>query len=100
MQRVPLEALLDDGAGELARILLGLGVVVGLALLLTAAFPLALLGARPAVSPRPPTLDGPISGEAAEVPSSQVVQVARRYLGVPYVFGGADPRTGLDCSGL
>jgi soluble lytic murein transglycosylase-like protein len=31
---------------------------------------------------------------------SDVVADARRYLGVPYVFGGTDPTTGLDCSGL
>jgi cell wall-associated NlpC family hydrolase len=29
-----------------------------------------------------------------------VIDVARRYLGVPYVFGGTDPTRGLDCSGL
>jgi cell wall-associated NlpC family hydrolase len=28
------------------------------------------------------------------------IDVARRYLGVRYVFGGTDPATGLDCSGL
>jgi cell wall-associated NlpC family hydrolase len=28
------------------------------------------------------------------------VDVARRYLGVRYVFGGTDPALGLDCSGL
>ena len=29
-----------------------------------------------------------------------VVADAKRYLGVPYVFGGTDPATGLDCSGF
>jgi peptidoglycan DL-endopeptidase CwlO len=36
------------------------------------------------------------------VTGAEIVNDARRYLGIPYVFGGgpANPRAGLDCSGL
>jgi cell wall-associated NlpC family hydrolase len=30
----------------------------------------------------------------------QVIAIAQRYLGVPYVYGAADPMIGFDCSGL
>ena len=36
----------------------------------------------------------------AETSGSAVVADAKRYLGVPYVWGGTDPAKGLDCSGL
>lgn len=37
---------------------------------------------------------------APGAPSSQVIELARAQIGMPYVWGGASPQTSFDCSGL
>jgi cell wall-associated NlpC family hydrolase len=60
--------------------------------------PLTLLGFTPGapLAKLPPSVFEPKGGTTGE----RAVSIAERYLGIPYLWGGASPVTGFDCSGL
>jgi cell wall-associated NlpC family hydrolase len=108
---VPTEALLEIDGRRLAQALGALAV--GLILLLFAAIFVPLIALvsvlpdpaanAPKVIERSPRQDPapePDWGRLHPPTGSAPVDLARHYLGVPYVFGGSDPAIGLDCSGL
>jgi len=107
-------------AGALTTLVLVLAVAICLPVLVLGIIVGGLVGA-PAVSsallqntavapmtggfiPATPVLTSIQNGRSKDPPTpatgAAVIDVARRYLGVRYVFGGTDPAIGLDCSGL
>lgn len=73
------------------------GVAGGFSAALSAANATAATSATGATSVSPTM---PSSSPAGTTAGQAIVAEAKRYLGVPYVWGGTDPKTGLDCSGL
>ncbi len=65
-----------------------------------ASSPLAVLGFAtvPGFEPSPTLGIDPVAG--ASTLGEHAVALAEQFLGVPYVWGGANPLTGFDCSGL
>jgi cell wall-associated NlpC family hydrolase len=117
---VGVDFLLDNGGRRLDHGLVA--VAVGLVTLLAISVSLPVLvvaivfGGVPGVPSATaalvppvasPSLAGPVGQtragqreDTAPTDNPAAIDVARRYLGVRYVFGGTDPAVGLDCSGL
>ena len=66
-----------------------------------AGLPVGHIAAAPDPAPDPASPATPVEppDSALSAESGSIVSLARQFLGVPYVFGGASP-SGFDCSGL
>ncbi len=110
-------SVLDGGGRGMAEAVVGVGCVLLLLLAIAIVVPIAVVTGfmhavvsapgtavlqvvTSAVGEAPTVAPGVPAPPPASQATSEAVAVARRYLGVPYVFGGTNPTIGLDCSGL
>ena len=104
MQRAVVSIVLCGLGKNALKLAAGLALAVVLALAFTVASLAALLGAPSSTSPAAETLRrGPFAPAGSLDPAVarvQAVDLARAQIGAPYVWGGASPHTGFDCSGL
>lgn len=117
MSSVVLGLVLDEGGRALLRWVPVVVAIVSSIVLVIVAAPAVMVAAvfgAPDSAPASPSaaVDAPLTSRPVIVhpaavdalstasPMTAAVDVGRQYLGVPYVFGGTNPATGLDCSGL
>src|SRR5262249_14481503 len=74
-------------AARLAIALLLLGLTAGMA------------AASPGTTPDPKPSSKPTTALKGSI-REQAVEIAKRYLGIKYVYAAANPKKGFDCSGL
>ncbi len=98
MQNALVSLALSGLGRDVLKVAAALAVAVMIAIAFTISSLAALLGAPAELSTTPPASG---AGRAiSDSPSPLVVEIARTQLGKPYVWGGARPEVGFDCSGL